>query len=1153
MHRPVSTRSILAAALILGAAAASATTYRQPGFSETVVFSGLVEPTAVRFLPDGRVLVAEKSGLLKIFDNLADPAPAVVADLRMQVHNFWDRGMFGLAVDPDFADNGFVYVLYAHDAHIGGTAPLWGPGDGTSDPCPTPPGAATDGCVVSGHLSRLHAAGADWTASEHVLIEGWCQQFSSHSMGSLAFGADGYLYVTAGDGASFDNQDWGQFGGTEGVPPPTPANPCGDPPFPLGTPQTRPTAEGGALRSQSPRRAAGEPRVLNGALLRVDKATGLAAPDNPFVVSGSADENERRILGYGLRNPFRMTVRPGGNQVWIADVGWTRWEELNVVPDLASVRNFGWPCREGPSAEYFGLNICPPAAATTPAFFAYAHDAPAVPNDGCELGSSAIAGLAFHAGGSNYPDAYENALFLSDYSRRCLWVMFADDEGNPDPDAVAPFASSALGPVDLQIGPDGNLYYVDIEGGRVLRVGYGLHAEASANPTSGPIPLTVQFDSAGSLPASPGDTLSFAWDLDGDGQFDDSAEAQPVREYTTAATTSVRLRVTDGQGGFADSDPVVISAGNEAPTATILAPASSFAWKVGDTIAFAGVGSDPQDGELPPSALDWEVVIHHCPSNCHEHTYQTFSGVASGSFAAPDHEYPMFLEVRLTAEDSASLTSTASVHVSPQTVALDFVSIPPGLQLSSGTLTRAAPFTQTVVVGSQNTIIAPSPQGAYPTILEFGSWSDGGEPSHTITAPESPWTLTATFAAHADLSIAMTAAPETICGGLPITYTLDVANAGPSRAVAVTVVDTLPDGASFVSAEGTGWTCSGGAEVLCTAAALDLGPAPPIAIVAAAPTTPGQSQNAASVGSTTNDLFGADNEAQASTDVQPGIEIPVITAPGSAEIGALKLEASVEDHPGSAYAWALAPGIHHLRPGHEPDHVRRGRARLENAAPGRRDRRELRLAARPLRARGGLSRRPSAARIARVRQQHRPRGDHGRMRRRPLLPGKLGHPRPDGGVPAPRQVRGEPRAASRDGRGLRGCAGDRPIRAVDRGARRARRDRGLWLRQLLPRRCRDARPDGGIPHQGEGRLGLRSTDRGGCLHRRARERPVCAMDRRPLRPRGHGRLQRLAPHVLSRQPQHTRADGGVSGQDVRAIGGFCRLCEPDPGDRFSLT
>ncbi len=905
---PRPTRSILAAALILGAAAASATTYRQPGFSETVVFSGLVEPTAVRFLPDGRVLVAEKSGLLKIFDSLADPTPAMVADLRTQVHNFWDRGMFGLAIDPDFAENGFVYVLYAHDAYIGGTAPLWGPGDGTSDPCPTPPGPTTDGCVVSGRLSRLFAAGAEWTASEHVLIEGWCQQFSSHSMGSLAFGADGYLYVTAGDGASFDNQDWGQFGGTEGVPPPTAANPCGDPPFPIGTPQTRPTAEGGALRSQSPRRAAGEARVLNGALLRVDKATGLAAPDNPFVVSGSADENERRILGYGLRNPFRMAVRPGGNQVWIADVGWSSWEELNVVPDLASARNFGWPCREGPSAEYFGLNICPPAAATTPAFFAYAHDAPAVPNDGCELGSSAIAGLAFHAGGSNYPDAYENALFFSDYSRRCLWVMFADGEGDPNPEAAAPFASSALGPVDLQIGADGNLYYVDFDGGRVMRVGYGLHAEASANPTSGPIPLTVQFDSAGSLPASPGDTLSFAWDLDGDGQFDDSAEAQPLREYTTAATTSVRLRVTDGQGGFADSDPVVISAGNEAPTATILTPASSLAWKVGDTIAFAGVGSDPQDGELPPSALDWEVVIHHCPSNCHEHTYQTFSGVASGSFAAPDHEYPMFLEVRLTAEDSASLTSTASVHVSPQTVALDFVSIPPGLQLSSGTLTRAAPFTQTVVVGSQNTIIAPSPQGAYPTILEFGSWSDGGEPSHTITAPESPWTLTATFASHADLSIAMTAAPETICGGLPITYTLEVANAGPSRAVAVSVVDTLPDGASFVSAEGAGWTCSGGAEVLCTAAALDLGPAPPIAIVAAAPTTPGQSQNAASVGSATNDLFGADNQAQASTDVQPGIEIPVITAPGSAEIGALELEASVEDHPGSTYAWALAPG-----------------------------------------------------------------------------------------------------------------------------------------------------------------------------------------------------------------------------------------------------
>ena len=117
--------------------------------------------------------------------------------------------------------------------------------------------------------------------------------------------------------------------------------------MPVGGAQTPPTAEGGALRSQSPRRTPGEPRVLNGSILRVDPATGEAAPGNPF--SGSGDANERRILGYGLRNPFRMIVKPGTNEVWIADVGWGSWEEINRIPDPAVALNFGWPCFEGPA------------------------------------------------------------------------------------------------------------------------------------------------------------------------------------------------------------------------------------------------------------------------------------------------------------------------------------------------------------------------------------------------------------------------------------------------------------------------------------------------------------------------------------------------------------------------------------------------------------------------------------------------------------------------------------------------------------------------------------------------------------------------------------------------------------------------------------
>ena len=104
-------------ALVLAAPARTATL--PPGFQESTVFSGLTNPTVVRFSPDGRVFVAEKSGLIKVFDGLADPTPTVFADLSTNVHNFWDRGLLGFALDPGFPATPYVYVLYAHDAAIG--------------------------------------------------------------------------------------------------------------------------------------------------------------------------------------------------------------------------------------------------------------------------------------------------------------------------------------------------------------------------------------------------------------------------------------------------------------------------------------------------------------------------------------------------------------------------------------------------------------------------------------------------------------------------------------------------------------------------------------------------------------------------------------------------------------------------------------------------------------------------------------------------------------------------------------------------------------------------------------------------------------------------------------------------------------------------
>ncbi len=147
----------------------------------------------------------------------------------------------------------------------------------------------------------------------------------------------------------------------------------------------------------------------------------------------------------------------------------------------------------------------------------------------------------------------------------------------------------------------------------------------------------------------------------------------------------MRLRVTDAAGASSVSDPVTISVGNSAPPATIATPdRRDDLARSATSISFSGSATDPEQGTLPAGALSWELVMQHCPSNCHQHTIQTFSGVAGGSFTAPDHEYPSYLELRLTATDAGGLTDTETLRLDPQTVVLTFASSPAGLQLVVG-------------------------------------------------------------------------------------------------------------------------------------------------------------------------------------------------------------------------------------------------------------------------------------------------------------------------------------------------------------------------------------------------------------------------------------------------------------------------------------
>ena len=754
----------LSVALVLGSltafVAATAPTARAAtlpaGFQESVMFSGLTNPTAVRFAPDGRIFVAEKRGVIKVFDSLTDTSPDIFADLNVNVYNFWDRGLLGLALAPNFPTSPYVYVLYTYDHELGSTAaaPRWGTVGVYSDTCPTPPGATGDGCVVSGRLSRLQAAGNFMTGPEQVLIEDWCQQYPSHSIGAVEFGPDGNLYASGGDGASFNYVDYGQSGGSAGSP--TAKNPCGDPPGGVGATLAPPTAEGGALRSQD-LRASGDPVSLDGSVIRVDPATGAGAAGNPM--AASADANARRIIAHGLRNPFRFTFRPGTNELWAGDVGWNDWEEINRIPNAtdAVMENFGWPCYEGvghqSGYDSANLNICENLYLTNPVtapYFAYHHSNRVVPNESCPTGSSSVAGLEFQFNnGNSYPADYQDALFFADYSRDCIWVMPKGADGLPAPGQVKTFVAGAANPVNLETGPGGDLFYVDFDGGTIRRIRYFSTnrppvAVATATPTTGAAPLTVNFDGTGSSDPDPGDTITYAWDLDGDGAFDDSTATRPTYTYTASSSYTAALRVTD-TGGLLSTATVTINVGNTPPTATITAPAAGTTWKVGDLISFSGSATDQQDGPLPASALSWKLVQQHCPSNCHQHVVQSWTGVASGSFNAPDHEYPSYLELWLTATDSGGLQDTKILRLDPRTVVLTFQTNPGGLSLAVNGSEATATFTRTVIIGSTNTISAVSPQTKGKQTYQFSSWSDGGTQTHPITAPATAATYTARF------------------------------------------------------------------------------------------------------------------------------------------------------------------------------------------------------------------------------------------------------------------------------------------------------------------------------------------------------------------------------------------------------------------------
>ena len=310
-----------------------------PGFSTSTIGSGWNLPLGTTFTSDGQQLfVWEKDGRVYVCKRntsgnyIKQTTP--VLDISEEVANWGDHGLMGFTLDPNYSSNGLIYLLYVVDRHY-----LMNFGTPAYSPTTSSTGATigritryktiTSGSnLVTDLSSRMILLGE--TKSTGIALT-----HDSHGLGTLAFAADGTLLVTAGDGGSYYVVDKGSDTDTD---------------FDLALIDgiIRPEENVGAFRAQML-------NCHNGKLLRIDPVTGNGVSSNPFYSADQPRSPKSRVWAFGLRNPFRISIKPGTGstnpadgdvgEVYIGDVGWNTYEEVSVI--TAGGVNCGWPLFEG--------------------------------------------------------------------------------------------------------------------------------------------------------------------------------------------------------------------------------------------------------------------------------------------------------------------------------------------------------------------------------------------------------------------------------------------------------------------------------------------------------------------------------------------------------------------------------------------------------------------------------------------------------------------------------------------------------------------------------------------------------------------------------------------------------------------------------------
>ncbi len=582
-----------------------------------------VVPTGIAFLPDRRLLVAEKRGRVWVIkDGVRQPVPLWAHD--SEVLDDGDRGLLGIAVDPHYFVNHYVYLLYTVD--------------------PDSNDVDTDGDAF-GRLARYQVNFTDSNtvieSSRTILMgttwrDGPLVGSVTHTIGSLRWGADGSLMVSVGDGAHFETTDDG-----------------GQDPTLFGPNLGDPYEDIGAFRSQFI-------GSLDGKVLRLNPANGHGYASNPFA-DGNLASTRSKVWAYGLRNPFRFTMRPGTGSpdtaqgrpgtVFLGDVGWSTWEEMDIA--RTGGKNFGWPCHEGfgtrpeylaASPSHGGCDSVGSAWDPSPfsdpaASWNHLDAAQSVPPG--FYGNTSIGGVFYT--GALYPPQYQGRYFFGDYGAN--WLRSAVVDTSDAWTSIQDFGQALQGPVDFTTEPQtGDLVYVSILTGEIRRIRYGGGsptsgppvAVASATPDVGLAPLAVAFSSAGSFDPD-GGPITTAWAF---GDQQGSVLPNPSHTYTAPGTYSAVLTATDTTGAIGrDSVQVIVAAQIAFPSTPVLDDFNRANGPVGSS--WSGPAFSVDANRLAPTAQDAWGVWTPTAFGPTQEVYVTLSTVSA---SAPEHDLMLKLQ-----------------------------------------------------------------------------------------------------------------------------------------------------------------------------------------------------------------------------------------------------------------------------------------------------------------------------------------------------------------------------------------------------------------------------------------------------------------------------------------------------------------------------